>query len=230
MFKSTTLGVLLVIPISAMAHLTWVSPEAGYLKLSTGHHFPTQELEVVGQYIDRIQCQFEPLGVKALATPSDSAHFSLPSPPENCLAQLKATQITLTTKQGVQHLSENKVDPALVNKAKRNEQFIENYFKSAQLKVIQIDSPLYQPDIAQFVSKPNSGDDVYLFRNGSPLAGVSVGLEHPQIPITLWSKTDTNGKVKLLLKPQGPALLRALITEDKGDSFSSQFVSVLIDR
>ncbi|HEX4856228.1 MAG TPA: hypothetical protein VFV28_05410 [Limnobacter sp.] len=228
MKKHVSATLLLTLPLQAFAHLTWIDSGKQSIGLSTGHNFPAKEITVKGEYVDFIQCKGEQRGVFQLAFNKDSMRYSFPEKPQNCLARLKTSLIELTPAQGVQHFQENKVKQDLIDKAKAVPVFREEYFKLAQLAPVEIGSALYRPELAQFVYKPGEPDTLYVYQSDQPVAGLPVGLEYPETPITLWSNTDTDGKVKLLMKPRSKALLRTLVVED-GDPFKSQFLSVILE-
>lgn len=213
----------------AMAHLTWIDAGVQSLGLSTGHNFPAKEITVTGEYVESIQCVGDQQITFALPFQSDSIRYIYPQKPVNCVARLKTSLIELSPRQGAQHFSENKVSKALVDKVLSSEKFKEKYFKLAQIKPIEIGSPLYNADVAQFVRKADDAQTIYVYRNGAPVANLPVGLEYPETPITLWSNTDSEGRVKLLLQPTTKALLRALITDEDGTNYKSQFLSVTLD-
>ncbi len=221
--------IALTVPVSAFAHLTWIEAGQANLSLSTGHNFPAKEIAVKGQYVESVRCVALQGEAFELKFDKKSTRYPYPDNTQNCVARLKTSLIELSTAQGVAHLEENKVDTLLVDKARRSKTFQEEYFKLSQIKPIEIGSPLYNSELAQFVHKPGDTDNIFLYRNGAPLAGVSVGLEYPETPITLWSNTDTDGKVKLLLQPKSKALLRTLISEESGNGFKSQFLSVTLN-
>lgn len=230
MLKNLSFCFCVALPVSAFAHLTWIDAKEDHLTLSTGHNFPSREITVTGQYVESITCTTLENLPRTLAFKPDSSRYVFDFKPDNCLAILNTTQIELTPKQGAAHLAENKADKTLVNKARQGLQFKETYFKSAQLQPIELNSALYNTKIAQFVFMPGNPETIYIYKDGKPLAGLSVGLEYPQTPITLWSKTGPDGKVTLLLKPKTDALLRALLAEENGEEFKSQFLSVLIQQ
>ncbi|MCR2747646.1 hypothetical protein [Limnobacter parvus] len=213
----------------AMAHLTWIEPGQQSMGLSTGHNFPAKEITVKGQYVDAVRCVDAQGEIFNLAFDENSIRYVYKERPTNCLATLKTSLIELSPRQGAQHFEENKVDKALVNKVLGSEKFNEEYFKTAQIQPIKIDSALYNPAIAQFVSLPGDSDNIYVYKNGQAVPDLPVGLEYPETPITLWSKTDATGKVTLLLQPRGEALLRALTTEENGTAYKSQFLSVILN-
>jgi hypothetical protein len=229
MFKPAIAIVFIGMCAPAFAHLTWVEPGQNSMGLSTGHHFPAKELTVVGRYVESITCEGQASNTFKLQFNERSIRYPYPEQANNCVAVLKTTQIELTPRQGVQHFEESKASAELIAKARQSSTFLEQYFKVAQMKPVELTGPLYNPDMAQFVSKADKPDAIYLYRNGKPLAGVSVGLEYPEAPVTLWSSTQADGEVKLLLRPNGKALLRALVVEDVGQQFESQFVSVLLE-
>lgn len=213
----------------ALAHLTWIEPGQQSMGLSTGHNFPAKEITVKGEYVDSVKCVGLQGNVFNLPFQDNSIRYVYQERPANCLATLKTSLIELSPRQGAQHFDENKVDKALVNKVLNSEKFSEEYFKTAQIKPIEVDSDLYNPAIAQFVNLPGNSKDIYVYKNGQPLADLPVGLEYPETPVTLWSKTDSTGKVTLLLQPKGEALLRALTTEENGAAYKSQFLSVILN-
>jgi len=213
----------------AMAHLTWIDAGQQSMGLSTGHNFPAKEITVTGEYVESVRCVGADNQLFDIPFEPDSIRYVYKQRPINCLATLKTSLIELSPRQGAQHFEENKVDKNLVTKVLNSEKFSEKYFKAAQLKPILIDSALYNPNIAQFVHLPGQGDEIYVYKNNKPLEGLPVGLEYPETPITLWSKTDGSGKVTLLLQPKGEALLRALTTEEAGDAYKSQFLSVILE-
>jgi len=213
----------------AMAHLTWIDAGQQSMGLSTGHNFPAKEITVKGEYVESVRCTGITGKVFDVPFDNNSIRYVYKERPANCLAILKTSQIELSPRQGAQHFDENKVDKTLVNKVLQSEKFSEEYFKAAQIKPIEKDGDLYNPDIAQFVTMPGNDSTVYVYRNGSPVPNLPVGLEYPETPITLWSNTDAAGKVTLLLQPASKALLRALVTEPVGDGYKSQFLSVILD-
>ena len=213
----------------ASAHLTWVEQGQQSMGLSTGHHFPAKELTVTGKYVESITCEDKAANTFALEFNERSIRYPYAEQPSNCVAVLKTTQIELTPRQGVQHFEESKASAELIAKAKQSSTFLEEYFKVAQMKPVELTGPLYNPNMAQFVTKEDKPDTIYLYRNGKPLAGVSVGLEYPEAPVTLWSSTQSDGEIKLLLRPTGKALLRTLVVVDAGQQFESQFVSVILN-
>lgn len=213
----------------ALAHLTWIDVGEQSLGLSTGHNFPAKEITVKGEYVDSVTCIGNDGKLFGLPFNNNSIRYVYKERPLNCLAILKTTLIELSPRQGAQHFDENKVNKILVDKVLKSEKFNEEYFKAAQMKPIEIDSDLYRPDIAQFITLPGDTSTIYAYKNGQPVAQLPVGLEYPETPVTLWSKTDSSGKVTLLLQPQGKALLRALITEEKGSAYTSQFLSVILN-
>ncbi len=228
MFKPAIALFFIGVCAPAFAHLTWVEQGQQSMGLSTGHHFPAKELTVTGRYVESITCEDMAANTFALEFNDRSIRYPYSEQPNNCVAVLKATQIELTPRQGVQHLEESKAGADLIAKAKQSSAFLEQYFKVAQMKPVEFTGPLYNPDMALFVTKADTPNAIYLYRNGKPLAGVSVGLEYPEAPVTLWSSTQADGEVKLLLRPNGKALLRALVVEHAGLQFESQFVSVLL--
>lgn len=213
----------------AVAHLTWIDAGEQSMGLSTGHNFPAKEITVKGEYVQSIRCMDANQNVFDLAFDAKSIRYIYPQKPVNCVAQLKTSLIELSPRQGVQHFEESKVSKTLIDKVRGSKKFEEEYFKLAQIKPILIDSPLYNANIAQFVIKANDPESIYVYRNGKPLSKQPVGLEYPETPVTLWSETDANGKVKLLLQPTSKALLRTLITEENGQQYKSQFLSVILD-
>jgi hypothetical protein len=213
----------------AMAHLTWIDAGEQSMGLSTGHNFPAKELTVKGEYVQSIRCMDASQNVFDLAFDAKSIRYIYPQKPVNCVAQLKTSLIELSPRQGVQHFEESKVSKTLIDKVRGSKKFEEEYFKLAQIKPILIDSPLYNTNIAQFVIKENDPESIYVYKNGKPLGNQPVGLEYPETPVTLWSETDADGKVKLLLQPTSKALLRTLITEENGLQYKSQFLSVILD-
>ncbi len=229
MFKPAITLFFIGVCAPAFAHLTWVEQGQESMGLSTGHHFPSKELTVVGEYVESIRCEGKSSNTFELQFNAKSIRYRYPEQPNNCVAVLKTTQIELTPRQGVQHFEESKASADLIDKARQGPKFVEQYFKVAQMKPINLAGPLYNPNIAQFVSKADKPDALYLYRDGKPLAGVSVGLEYPEAPVTLWSTTQTDGEIKLLLRPTSKALLRALVVVDAGKQFESQFVSVILN-
>ena len=223
--------VLLFVSASApaMAHLTWIDVGEQSLGLSTGHNFPAKEITVKGEYVDSVRCVGGDGEGFGLPFNDNSIRYTYKERPANCLAILKTSQIELSPRQGAQHFDENKVDKALVNKVLKSDKFNEEYFKAAQIKPIEKDSNLYNPELAQFITLPGDASTIYVYKNGKPLAQLPVGLEYPETPVTLWSRTDASGKVTLLLQPKSKALLRALITEEKGSAYKSQFLSVILE-
>lgn len=215
--------------VPAMAHLTWIDAGQQSMGLSTGHNFPAKEITVKGEYVKSVMCIGTDGNMFNLPFDDNSIRYVYPQRPSNCLATLKTSQIELSPRQGAQHFEENKVDKALVNKVLKSEKFIEEYFKAAQIKPIEKNSGLYNPDIAQFVTMPGDDSTVYVYKNGAPVPNLPVGLEYPETPITLWSNTDAEGKVTLLLQPTSKALLRALITQQVDSGYTSQFLSVILD-
>jgi hypothetical protein len=213
----------------AMAHLTWIDAGEQSMGLSTGHNFPAKELTVKGEYVQSIRCMDASQNVFDLAFDAKSIRYIYPQKPVNCVAQLKTSLIELSPRQGVQHFEESKVSKTLIDKVRGSKKFEEEYFKLAQIKPILIDSPLYNTNIAQFLIKENDPESIYVYKNGKPLGNQPVGLEYPETPVTLWSETDADGKVKLLLQPTSKALLRTLITEENGLQYKSQFLSVILD-
>ena len=121
------------------------------------------------------------------------------------------------------------VQLTLIDQVRAKQKFEEVYFKLAQIKPVLVGDPLYNKDIAQFVSKPDDPKTIYVYKNGEPVPNLPVGLEYPETPITLWSNTDAEGKVKLILQPTSKALLRTLITEQNGTGYKSQFLSVILE-
>lgn len=213
----------------AMAHLTWIDVGEQSMGLSTGHNFPAKEITVKGEYVQSIQCMDASQNVFNLAFDPKSIRYIYPQKPVNCVAQLKTSLIELSPRQGVQHFEESKVSKSLIDKVRASKKFEEEYFKLAQIKPILIDSALYNSNVAQFVVKANDPESIYVYRNGKPLGNQPVGLEYPETPVTLWSNTDDNGKVTLLLQPKSRALLRTLVTQDHGDFYKSQFLSVILE-
>lgn len=213
----------------AMAHLTWIDAGVQSMGLSTGHNFPAKEITVKGEYVESIQCVDAAQNIFNLPFKNNSIRYLYPQKPSNCVAKLNTSLIELSPTQGAQHFAENKVNKALVEEVRNSKKFEEEYFKLAQMKTIEIDSPLYNKEVAQFVSKPDDPESIYVYKNGKPLAEQPVGLEYPETPITLWSNTDAEGKVKLLLQPTSKALLRTLITETNGVKYKSQFLSVILN-
>ena len=213
----------------AMAHLTWIDAGQQSMGLSTGHNFPAKEITVKGEYVESVRCTGITGQVFDVPFDDNSIRYVYKERPSNCLAILKTSLIELSPRQGAQHFDENKVDKTLVSKVLQSEKFSEEYFKAAQIKPIEKDSDLYNPDIAQFVTLPGDNSTIYVYKNNAPLAGLPVGLEYPETPVTLWSKTDSAGKITLLLQPQGKALLRALTTEEMGSAYRSQFLSVILN-
>ncbi|MCE2746483.1 MAG: hypothetical protein LW710_11350 [Burkholderiales bacterium] len=222
---------LLFVSVSApaMAHLTWIDAGEQSLGLSTGHNFPAKEITVKGEYVESITCRAHNGEVFRLTFNENSIRYVYKERPANCLAILKTSLIELSPHQGAQHFDENKVDKTLVNKVLKSEKFSEEYFKAAQIKPVEKDGDLYNADMAQFITLPGDNSTIYVYKNGQPLVNLPVGLEYPETPVTLWSKTDSNGKVSLLLQPKGKALLRTLITEEKGNAYKSQFLSVILN-
>lgn len=221
--------IALTVPVSAFAHLTWIEAGQANLSLSTGHNFPAKEIAVKGQYVESVRCVSPEGKAFELKFDKKSTRYPYPDNTQNCLARLKTSLIELSTAQGVAHFEENKVSKSLIEKARLNKTFTEEYFKLSQIRLILIDSALYNPDVAQFVQKPGENNHIYIYKNGRPLAGLPVGLEYPETPITLWSNTDDEGKVTLLLQPKSKALLRTLVTEENGAGFRSQFLSVTLN-
>ncbi|WP_421832371.1 hypothetical protein [Limnobacter sp.] len=213
----------------ALAHLTWIDVGEQSLGLSTGHNFPAKEITVKGEYVDSVRCVGDDDNVFDLPFNDKSIRYVYKKRPTNCLAILKTSQIELSPRQGAQHFDENKVDKVLVNKVLNSDKFSEEYFKAAQIKPVEKDGHLYNPDIAQFVTLPGDSSTIYVYKNGKPLAQLPVGLEYPETPVTLWSKTDSSGKVTLLLQPKGKALVRTLITKEIGNAYKSQFLSVILN-
>jgi hypothetical protein len=213
----------------AMAHLTWIEAGEQSLGLSTGHNFPAKEITVKGEYVQTIRCTTMVGELFELGFDAQSIRYVYPKKPANCVAQLKTTLIELTPAQGVQHFSENKVSKTLIDQVRAKQKFEEVYFKLAQIKPVLVGDPLYNKDIAQFVSKPDDPKTIYVYKNGEPVPNLPVGLEYPETPITLWSNTDAEGKVKLILQPTSKALLRTLITEQNGTGYKSQFLSVILE-
>lgn len=227
--KILTALIALSIPMNAFAHLTWIEAGQQSMGLSTGHNFPAKEITVKGEYVESIRCIGESKAVFDVQFDSKSIRYPYPQNTLNCVARLKTSLIELSPAGGVKHFEENKVNKLLVEKARTSTSFQEEYFKLSQIKPVEIDSPLYNSDVAQFVHKPGDKENIFLYRNGAPLAGLPVGLEYPETPITLWSSTDTDGKVKLVLQPKSKALLRTLISEENGTGFKSQFLSVTLN-
>lgn len=213
----------------AMAHLTWIDAGQQSMGLSTGHNFPTKEITVKGEYVKSVRCVSGDKEVFDVPFEDNSFRYVYPMRPANCLAILKTSQIELSPRLGAQHFDENKVDKALVNKVLKSEKFSEEYFKAAQMKPVEKGGALYKPEIAQFVTLPGDASTIYVYKNDQPLANLPVGLEYPETPVTLWSKTDSTGKVTLLLQPSSKALLRALTTEEMGPAYKSQFLSVILE-
>ena len=213
----------------AMAHLTWIDAGEQSMGLSTGHNFPAKEITVKGEYVETVRCIGADNTVFDVPFDDNSIRYVYKERPANCLAILKTSLIELSPRQGAQHFDENKVDKTLVNKVLKSGKFSEEYFKAAQIKPIEKDAALYNPDIAQFITLPGDASTIYVYKNGQPLANLPVGLEYPETPVTLWSKTDSTGKVTLLLQPRSKALLRALTTEEAGDAYKSQFLSVILE-
>ncbi|WP_212746461.1 hypothetical protein [Limnobacter alexandrii] len=213
----------------ALAHLTWIDVGEQSLGLSTGHNFPAKEITVKGEYVQSIRCTTMAGELFELGFDAQSIRYVYPKKPANCVAKLKTTLIELTPAQGVQHFSENKVSKTLIDQVRATQKFEEEYFKLAQIRPVLVGDPLYNEDIAQFVSKPDDPKTIYVYKNGEPVPNLPVGLEYPETPITLWSNTDAEGKVKLILQPTSKALLRALITEQKGSGYKSQFLSVILE-
>ena len=221
--------VVLSLPVQALAHLTWIDAGKNSMGLSTGHNFPAKEIPVKGEYVESIRCLGTDVVAFELQFDQKTVRYPYPEKTVNCVAKLKTTQIELSSAQGVAHFEENKVSKLLVDKARINKRFSEEYFKLSQIKPVEIGSLLYNPDVAQFVYKPGElSHNIYVYKNGMPLAGLPVGLEYPETPITLWSNTDNQGKVTLLLQPKSKALLRTLISEEVDKGFKSQFLSVTL--
>lgn len=223
-----TVFFILILPLRAHAHLTWMDVGQHSLGLSTGHNYPAKEISVKGEYVDSIECLNAQLQKFKLVFNPGSIRYPFTGEVKNCTARLKTSLIELSVPEGLQHFQENKVRQALVDKVKASGQFKESYFKLAQMRPIDMDSPLYSPGLAQFVRKSGDPESIYVYQHGLPLAGLPVGLEYPETPITLWTQTDQEGKVRLLLKPKTKALLRTLVVED-AEPFSSQFLSVVLE-
>lgn len=227
--KTFSVLIALCLPVSAFAHLTWIDTGRDTLSLSTGHNFPAKEISVKGEYVEFVRCANTQGSAFDLKYDNKSIRYPYPENTQNCVARLKTSLIELSSAQGVAHFEENKVSKLLVEKARRGKTFNEEYFKLSQIHPILIDSALYNPDVAQFVQKPGENNHIYIYKNGRPLAGLPVGLEYPETPITLWSNTDEEGKVTLLLQPKSKALLRTLVSEENGSGFRSQFLSVTLN-
>lgn len=215
--------------LPAMAHLTWIDTGQQSMGLSTGHNFPAKEITVKGEYVDTVRCVAMNGEVFDVRFDDNSIRYVYNERPANCLATLKTSLIELSPRQGAQHFEENKVDKTLVNKVLKGGKFSEEYFKSAQIKPIEKGGALYNPEIAQFVTLPGDPSTIYVYKNDAAIPDLPVGLEYPETPITLWSKTDSTGKITMLLKPKSQALLRALTTEEVGSAYKSQFLSVIIE-
>jgi hypothetical protein len=227
--KVLTALVAIALPLQAFAHLTWIDAGKTSLGLSTGHNFPAKEITVKGEYVESIQCIGDNAVAFNLQFDDQSIRYAYPETTQNCVARLKTSQIELSPAQGVAHLEENKAGKLLIEKARASPSFSEKYFKLSQMRPVEIGSPLYNPDVAQFVHRPGDAKHIYVYRNGMPLPGLSIGLEYPETPITLWSTTNAEGKVTLLLQPKSKALLRTLISQTTDTGFESQFLSVTLN-
>ncbi|HEX4842930.1 MAG TPA: hypothetical protein VFV57_04610 [Limnobacter sp.] len=210
----------------AHAHLTWIEMGESVVGLATGHHYPSKELTVTGEYVSEIACEWMQRTEK-LKFDAQSIRFRTNTKPLNCAAQLKTTQIELGENAALTHLRETKAPSQFIEKVKNTKRFVEIYFKTAQFRPITIGSSLYREEIAQFVQTPNAKDDLRLYRNGKPIVGQPVGLDIPNSPITLWTHTDDLGRVQFPVKITSESLLHTLVIEDQGEIFASQFVTLI---
>ncbi|HEX4917239.1 MAG TPA: hypothetical protein VFV43_05025 [Limnobacter sp.] len=211
----------------AQAHLTWIEMGESIVGLATGHHYPGKEISVTGEYVSEIACQWKDKTEK-LKFDAGSIRYRTDTKPLNCVAQLKTTQIELGEASALTHLRETRAPAQYAEKVKKTKRFVETYFKTTQFRPIAIGSPLYKAEVAQFVQSPSNPDELLLYRNGKPIVGQPVGLDMPDSPVTLWASTDDQGRIQFPFRVTSESLLHTLVIEDRGEIFSSQFVTLIV--
>lgn len=211
---------------AALAHLTWLELDETELRLTTGHNYPTREIQVAGRFVEKIVCKADGV-LEQLEFARNSRSFAFKVNPNNCLAELQTSTINLSVAQGLAHFEESKAPKDLIERLRGQTRFDERYKKTAQLKPIQIGSALYREDLVQFVLKPGDNDSLYLYRDGKPLAAQAVGLSAPGLPFAVWSSSDATGRVEFAIQPDTPALVHATVIQAQGDAYETQFVSLL---
>jgi hypothetical protein len=238
---------LALAPLAAHAHLTWIEQGTSTLGLATGHHFPNKELSVSGDYVEYIRCTATSpekppeQNATALSIQNKALRFKPPFAPANCEAKLKPSSIALTPDEAYKHLRESRAPKVVFAAFENLGYWQEQFFKSAQMAPIALDSPLYQSEQVQFITKNSTVDyfnvtkepltnrKVYLYKQDQPVAKQAVGLDSPSLARTVWLQTQADGEVVIPFALKETAMLHAVLITPQGESFTTQFVTTLID-
>jgi len=238
---------------AVFAHDTWFEPLAAArpgeqrLALGTGNQFPVHDSAIDPIYLRQQGCRSADaaLPLTALNLTDTALLMSAPSSARSCWAQLAPFEITLPADKIAVYLNEVRPAQPVLDAwaaiSARGLPWKERYTKHARIVLAGAGEAARQPsgmamdvllETAAAPLRTGSPLAVQVLREGQPLAGLAVEFRNDRARISLWRRSDADGRVGFQPPLPGQWVLRGVdlrLSARVPDSWDSDFITLAFE-